>query len=210
MLTPFRALAGSKRLLALATLTAISLLGAAPGSNAQSEIRVLPRGIDQLTNEAKVIVHGYVTSIKIEPHPQLQNLMTLVVSLNVKEVYKGRPQASLVFRQYVWDLDRSPKALEYRTGDEVVLLLGPVSAYGLSSPVGLEQGLFRVSRNNQGRLVALNGRRNLGLFDHVAERARARGMQLPAPTGALANQHREGPVLLTDLKDAILTFARAH
>ena len=175
---------------------------------AQNSARVLSRGLDQLTEEASIIVHGSVTSARIEPHPQLPNLMTLVVSLRVKETYKGAPQTSLTFRQYIWDFDANRKPLKYRAGEELVLLLGPVSEYGLSSPVGLDQGVFRISPDEKGRPVALNDRQNLRLFEHVMEHANARRVVLPPRTARLAIQHRQGGILLTDLKDAIRTFAR--
>ena len=42
-----------------------------PDSYCQRGARTLPLGIDQLTQQADVIVHGYVTSAKIELHPQV-------------------------------------------------------------------------------------------------------------------------------------------
>lgn len=62
------------------------------------------RGLDQLTQEAQVIVHGHVIATKVEPHPQLKNLTTVVVTLSVIDVLKGAPQKTLVFRQYLWDI----------------------------------------------------------------------------------------------------------
>jgi hypothetical protein len=202
---------GQRRSVASALLLiATALVGGALDLTAQDSVRIVPRSLDQLTSEARLIVHGYVTSVKVEPHPQLQNLMTMLVSVKVKEVYKGGAQSSLVFRQYVWDLNRNGKALQYRTGEEVILLLGPVSRYGLSSPVGLDQGLFQVSQDAKGRPIAINGRGNLGLFDRVAERAHSRGLRLAPPITALASQHRNGPVLVSDLKTAIIAFAGAN
>src|SRR5262250_2509151 len=57
-------------------------------SCSQTSARTLARSIDQLIEESDVIVHGSVVSSKIEPHPQLKNLMTVVVTMNVKETYK--------------------------------------------------------------------------------------------------------------------------
>jgi hypothetical protein len=179
-------------------------------SHAQSAARTLPRGLDQLTEEADVIVHGYVLSTKVEPHPQLSNLMTTVVSMSVTDTYKGKPQKSIVFRQYIWDLHGQFGAAEYHKGEELLLLLGPASEYGLTSPVGLEQGRFRVLRDGKGKVVAVNGRGNLGLFDSVEQRARARGLQLSPRTAALAKQPQAGPVPLADLADAIRTFGRTR
>lgn len=167
----------------------------------------LPRSLDQLTEESAVIVHGYVVSCKVEPHPKLKNLMTEVVALRVVETYKGQPRKNLEFRQYVWDLRARVSGGEYHKGQELLLLLRPVSEYGLTSPVGLEQGRFQVSRDGRGQMVAVNGRGNFGLFDSVEQRARRRGMQLTPRTLALARKTTAGPIALADLEDAIRTFA---
>ena len=59
----------------------------------------VPQALDQMAQEAEVIFRGVVTSAKVEPHPRLANLMTVVVSMNVSEVVKGSPRKSIVFRQ---------------------------------------------------------------------------------------------------------------
>jgi len=159
--------------------------------------------MDQLTREAAVIVRGVVTSTKIEPHPQLKNLTTAVVSMQVLETYKGQSQKKLVFRQFVWDLRTQLSPQGYEKGQEVVLFLEPVSEYGLTSPVGLEQGRFRVTRDRQGRATVLNGRGNAGLFNSVEQRARAQGKQLSPRTATLAKQNKSGPLALSELEEAI-------
>lgn len=173
---------------------------------AQTTARTLPRALDQLASEADVIVHGYVVSARVESHPQLTNLMTVVVKMNVLDTYKGKPQKSLVFRQYLLDLRAQLGATEYRKGQELLLLLGPVSEFGLTSPVGLEQGRFLVSRDAKGKAVAVNGRGNLGLFNSVEKRAQANGVQLSARTTALVRHPAPGPIPLADLEDALRTF----
>src|SRR6266545_4839003 len=170
---------------AIGLCASVLLLLASPDSHAQGTARTIPRALDQLTQESDLIVRGYVLSTRIEPHPQLTNLMTIVVSMNVVDTYKGKPRKSIVFRQYLWDLHAQFGATEYHKGQEVLLLLGPVSELGLTSPVGLEQGCFRVTRDVKGKAVALNGRGNLGLFDAVEQRAQARGLQLSPRTTAL-------------------------
>lgn len=174
---------------------------------AQSSARTVPRSLDQLTAEADLIVHGYVTSARFEPHPQLRNLMTVVVTMRIAETYKGPPRKTITFRQYVWDLNQQKAAAgDYGKGQELLLLLRPVSEYGLTSPVGLEQGRFLISRDHLGNVTALNGRGNVGLFNSVAQRAQTRGLHLSPHTLAVAQQHRAGPIKLNDLKEAIRSF----
>jgi hypothetical protein len=166
--------------------------------------------LDQLTQEARLIVHGSIRSVKVEPHPQFANLMTVVVSLKVQDTLKGPPQQSLEFRQYIWDIRDQLKASRYWKGQELLLMLGPVSKYGLTSPVGLEQGRFRIVRDAAGQLTAINGRGNAGLFEHAESRAQARGVKLSPRALSLVRQQQPGPISLSDLEDAIRAFARAE
>jgi hypothetical protein len=186
------------------------LFAIVPLAHSQHTALTLSRGLDQLTEEADVIIHGSVTSTRIEPHPQLHNLNTIVVSLEVKDTYKGKPQKKLTFRQFVWDANPQQELAEYGKHQELVLFLGPVSEYGLTSPVGLEQGRFRVYMDKNKKVVASNGRGNLGLFNSVVKRASAHGVTLSPRTQQIAQQARPSPLLLTDLEEAVRTFARAR
>jgi hypothetical protein len=176
---------------------------------AQRGAVIAPESIDQLTQDATLIVHGNVTSAKVEPHPQFGNLMTVLVTMNVGETLKGTSQKSIQFRQYIWDIRDQLDSAQYAKNEELLLMLGPVSQYGLRSPVGLDQGRFRITRDSQGQAVAANGRGNLRLFEATEQRAQARGIKLSARVTALSRQRSTAPVPLSDLKDAIRSFARA-
>ncbi len=190
-----------------ATLAVLIVLCSSMGG--QRGALTVPRSLDQLSQEAAVIVQGYVDSAKVEPHPQLKNLTTVVITISVEDTLKGPPQKSLQFRQYIWDLRDQLDAAGYRKGQELLLMLGPVSPYGLTSPVGLEQGRFRILRDASGQASAINGRGNVGLFQATAQRAQSLGIQLSPRVSALAQQTGAAPVPLNDLKDAIRAFARA-
>jgi hypothetical protein len=178
-----------------------------PFCQAQSSARTVARSLDQLIGEAAVIVRGQVVSVRFEPHPQLQNLMTVVVSMKLSQTYKGLPQKLLVFRQYAWNVDPRFRSTEYQKGQELILLLRPVSEYGLTSPVGLEQGRFVITSNPRtGEKLAANGWGNLGLFDHVEERARTQGAYLSPRAIAAVRQRRPGPVPVEQLEDVIRAF----
>src|SRR4029077_9563482 len=135
-----RAHSSFKVRLALVTVLALPLT-----SSAQRGARTVPKSLDQMVQQAETIVHGSVISARVEPHPELKNLSTVVVSMSVQSMLKGKAQKTLQFRQFIWDIRDQLDAAEYRKGQELVLLLGPVSKYGLTSPVGLEQGRFRVT-----------------------------------------------------------------
>ena len=177
---------------------------------AQRGALTVARGLDQLVQESQVIVHGSVKSAIVEPHPKFSNLMTVLVTLHVQETLKGTAQKSVQFRQYIWDIRDQFNAAGYRKGQELLLLLGPVSQYGLTSPVGLEQGRFRITRDSSGRESAINGRGNAGLFQQTEARAKAQGITLSPRQAALVRQQQPGAMALSDLKDAIRTFARAQ
>lgn len=176
-------------------------------SSAQRGARTLSRSLDQMAQQAETIVHGYVLSAKVEPHPQLKNLSTVLVSINVAAMLKGKPQKTFQFRQYIWDVRDKLDSAEYQKGQELLLLLGPVSQYGLTSPVGLEQGRFRITHDGNGQPMAVNGRGNIGLFQATEQRAQSQKLKLSARTTALIRQAQPGPVPLADLKEAIQNFA---
>lgn len=175
---------------------------------AQTGTRTLTRSLDQLVDESSVIIRGQVVSAQVQPHSQLKNLLTVVVTINVTNTYKGTQQKSLVFRQYVLSNDPEDN-LGYHKGQELILLLRPASEYGLTSPAGLEQGRFQVQTQKDGQRTVVNGRGNLGLFDHLQEHALVRGLQLSPRSLAVAKSPQQ-PLLVQDLENLIRAFAGAH
>ncbi|HKV61422.1 MAG TPA: hypothetical protein VJO16_05880 [Candidatus Acidoferrum sp.] len=99
-----------------------------------------------------------------------------MVTLTVNKVLKGEAASNITFRQYLWDARDLPVFGGYKGAGELLLFLNPVSPYGLTSPVGLEQGRFRILRDAKGNRYALNGRGNLGLFNQVESKAGSRGL----------------------------------
>jgi len=162
--------------------------------------------LDQLVEQAHTIVRGHVVSAVPQPHPQFSNLQTVVVTIKVERVLKGSAGPNFVFRQFVWDVRDLPTLAGYNKSDELLLLLNPVSEYGLTSPVGLEQGRFRILRDSKGNATALNGRGNIGLFDQVSSRLAERGVVPSRQAAALLTQPR-GPVPLQALEDLVQTLA---
>lgn len=177
-------------------------------ASAQRGALTAPESIDELTQQSTLIVHGYITSAHVEPHPQFHNLMTVLVTMNVEDTLKGSSQKNLQFRQYIWDIRDQLDAAKYAKKQELLLMLGPVSPYGLRSPVGLEQGRFHITRDSKGQAVAVNGRGNLELFRATEQRAGERGIKLSTRVTALARRTGAGPIPLADLKDAIRSFSK--
>jgi hypothetical protein len=137
--------------------------------------------LDHLVQAAQTIVRGHVVSLRIEHHPQFSNLETVVITLSVSKTLKGDAASSFTFRQLLWDVRDTSTLAGYKGSGEVLLFLNPVSHYGLTSPVGLEQGRFRILRDAKGNKYALNGRGNLGLFSNVIDKAGNRGLTLSKP-----------------------------
>ncbi|MBZ5528178.1 MAG: hypothetical protein LAN71_09805 [Acidobacteriia bacterium] len=148
---------------------------------AQRGAYVHPANLDYLAQQAEIILRGHIVSARVEPHPQFSSLQTVVVTLKVDKVIKGKADSTHTFRQFIWDLRDSADAAGYRKADELLLFLNPASEYGLTSPVGLEQGRFRIVRDAQGNAFAVNGRGNAGLFSQVQEKAATRGITFSSP-----------------------------
>jgi len=174
---------------------------------AQRGALTVPQNIGQLSQRAGSIVRGQVVSVRVEPHPQLANLMTVVVSLRVTQSFRGNPGALLTFRQFIWDIRDKYDAAGYHKGQDLLLLLNPVSSYGLTSPVGMDQGRFEISRDVHGTLFAVNGVGNLGLFSKIA--APQISSKISAASSSLVVRHRSGPVPLLQLEEIIQSSSGA-
>ncbi len=195
-----------RRTLQRSFLIALACFAASPAL-AQRGALTLPQNLDELTDRARDIVRGTVVSAHVERHPELSNLHTVVVTLRVGETLKGGAQGSYTFRQYIWDVRDRHDAAGYRKGQELLLLMNAPSRYGLSSPVGIGQGRFRIERDRSGRAVAMNGAGNLRLFDRLPDAPDKRAALTPRQE-SLVVKHRSGPVALDDLTGMIRVYAR--
>jgi hypothetical protein len=187
-------------------LAAVTCL-ATSSAFAQRGAMTVPQNLDELTDRAQDVVRGTVVSARVEKHPELTNLHTVVVTLRVGETLKGAARDSYTFRQYIWDLRDRYDAAGYRKGQELLLLMNAPSRYGLASPVGIEQGRFRIRRDRSGRAVALNGAGNARLFDRLQDPPGKPAVLTPRQAGVVA-RHRQGPVALDALTGMIRAYAR--
>lgn len=175
---------------------------------AQNHAYTAPADLDTLVQTANTIVRGSVVSANIEPLPNFPNLRSVVVTLSVTRILKGKPTSTLTFRQFLWDAHDSSVFASYKQSGELLLFLNPVSTYGLTSPVGLEQGRFRVLRDSKGTQYVLNGRGNLGLFNQVSTKADARGISFSPEVQAMLSKP-SGRVRLDSFESAIQALAGA-
>jgi len=187
-------------------LCACALMAPIPAS-AQSDALTLPRNLGELVGESQIVLQGTVTGVLLEPHTQLKNLMTVVVTVQVEEALKGQPGSVYTFRQAVIDPKDQRQKMGYQTGQHVLLLLMKPSPYGLTSPAGLHQGRFRIDARADGTLQATNGAGNMGLFRGLTQHVETKGLQLSPDARALAAKTEGGPVPLEQLKSLIRTLA---
>jgi len=186
---------------------ALAALFLAAPAFAQRGAMTVPRSLEQMSERAADIVRGTVVSARVEKHPELSNLDTVVVTLRVRETLKGEARGNFTFRQYIWDIRDRWDAAGYRKGQDLLLVLNAPTRYGLTSPVGIEQGRFRIQRDRNGGFVALNGTGNLHLLDGVAEAAAKDGVALNARQADLVARHRGGAIELGALMAMFRAFA---
>ena len=191
---------------ALQCLVAFAACAAGTAAFAQRGALTLPRNLDELTDRASDIVRGTVVDARVEKHPELDNLHTIVVTLAVRETLKGDARDTYTFRQYIWDIRDRQDAAGYRKGQDLLLLMNAPSRYGLTSPVGLEQGRFRIQRDRSGREVALNGTGNLRLFERLQD-AKSVPAALTEQQSSLVARHRSGPIALDDVSAMIRAYS---
>jgi hypothetical protein len=185
-------------------LVLVSLL--VTSAYAQSNAITLPRNLADLVTESPTVVQGWITRVTLEPHDRLKNLLTVVVTVQLEDSLKGKATGTYTFRQAVIDARDQERRLGYRAGQHVLLLLIRPSEYGLASPAGMEQGRFRIEPGPDGKLTAVNGFGNVGLFRELPV-----GLQqnpaLSVEARRMIAQPSPGPVGLDQLKAVIRTIA---
>jgi hypothetical protein len=175
----------------------LTLLLLVSTGQAQRGAMTLPRSLEQITQQADLIVQGSIVSVKVEPHPQFHNLRTVLVTFAVEDALKGKAGKTLQFRQFIWDSRDRGDSAGYRKGQQLLLMLNRPSEYGLTSPVGLEQGRFEISRDATGNLIAVNGRGNAGLLAPAAPQNQAKASTASGAESAVGSP---AALRLDDLK----------
>ncbi len=190
-------------------LVVFALLFSALPTSAQRGAITLPRNLGELVDQSAVILRGSVISATVEPAPGLGSLSSVVVTLQVREVFKGIANPTFTFRQFIWDVRDRSDAAGYRKGQDLLLLLNAPTKYGLVSPVGIEQGRFRILRDAQGREFAVNGLGNAGLFRDLAPQLQLKGIVLPEGLAALVSAPAPRALHLEDLRELIQRISGA-
>ena len=172
-------------------------------AHAQRGAITLPRNLADLSSNAGQIIQGRVVSATVEPDPRYNHLQTLVLTLAVDDVLKGQAPTTFTFREFLWDIRDISDRAGYHLGDEVLLFLNNPTPLGLVTPVGLQQGRFRVVKGTDGQDYAINANQNAGLFDNVVRSGALNPAKLSAKSRATVQSFRQGPIALTALKESV-------
>jgi hypothetical protein len=191
-------------ILSLAATFSISL-----AAHAQRGAITLPRNLADLSSNAGQIIQGRVVSATVEPDPRYNHLQTLVLTLAVDDVLKGQAPTTFTFREFLWDIRDISDRAGYRLGDEVLLFLNNPTPLGLITPVGLQQGRFRVVKGSDGQDYAINANQNSGLFDNVVRSGALNPAKLSAKSRATVQSFQHGPIALTALKESVHLLAQS-
>jgi hypothetical protein len=154
----------------------LGLLAAAPAVQAQYLARQV--NLSYLAQRAGVIVEGRVIAARYEGHPDYPHVPTVLITLQVEQMLRGPEGERYTFRQFLLPREVRGGKRGYAVGQQLLLFLPEPSRYGLSSPIGHEQGRFHILRDQRGRDMVENEFHNLGLFHNVAQDAEQGGAAL--------------------------------
>ena len=172
-------------------------------AHAQRGAITLPRNLADLSSNAGQIIQGRVVSATVEPDPRYNHLQTLVLTLAVDDVLKGQAPTTFTFREFLWDVRDISDRAGYHLGDEVLLFLNSPTPLGFITPVGLQQGRFRVVKGADGQDYAINANQNSGLFDNVVRSGALNAAKLSAKSRATVQSFQRGPIPLTAMKESV-------
>lgn len=164
----------------------------------QTTAQVVRLNVAQLLRNADRALVGKCISVSTEIDKKLGKPVT-IATFTVTQRIKGNIGNEVTIRQFGGKREGSFPLLisgmpSYKEGEEVILFLYGVSQYGFSSPVGLLQGKFLVTKDKTtGKRVAINGIRNANLFDGLRiQEFSALGVFSPAELKLM--EVKQGPV----------------
>ena len=138
-------------------------------------LQTLQMNLEGMARQSGRIVEGVVLSaVKGSVVvPGQKEVPVMEYTLSVSTVMKGKKDDTLVVRHIILPGLSDPTKGEgvssgfphYKVGEHLILFLTHESSIGLSSPVGLMQGVFQVQKGKNGESArVVNGKNNVGLF----------------------------------------------
>jgi hypothetical protein len=134
--------------------------------------RVLPVSLEELSQRAGKVFSGRCVATETVFDESLGMKITQV-TFEVDRVVKGEADSTVTIRMLGED-SGVPGLPRFETGEDVILFLYDDSRLGLTSPVGMLQGKFRVHTDKNGEKLATNGTGNRGLFQNLSIEAQER------------------------------------
>jgi hypothetical protein len=169
-------------------IAALLFAALAAFSMAARSTSVLPVDLDHLVKGAAVAFQGTVTDVHTERDPQSNGRIVTLVTFQVEDALKGPVGSTYTLKQIGGRLPtgeslRIDGIPSYTVGESYVVFLNGPSSLGLSSPVGLSQGRFRIATTATGLEVS-NGRDFRDMTANIPQQslppgARARFAQAP-------------------------------
>ena len=169
-----------------------------------AQLLTQPVNLTYLAQRADVIVQGRVSKVAKRNLVRFSNIPTVEVTLEVEKMLRGPQKRTYTFCEVFLGLRAKEGKQGYQVGQRLLLFLTSPSRYGLSSPVGIEQGRFHITYNSGGDEVIANEFGNAGLF-------KGGDYSPPKGTKLSVNQMRitttkSGPIPLSDLVSLVGTL----
>lgn len=193
---------------------AAGVLGLCLMAGAASAMTVRPMAFSTIVQDSDTIVHGVVTKVVSGEDP-VTGLICTWTTVKVIEGLKGKSRSSeLTYKQF-GGVDKA-RGIHFDgqravaiPGHEILLCLYPKSRSGLTSPVGHQQGIFRVKIDaaTKGKYID-NGVPSAVLFPKTKEDPTKTSKQDQAAGREALDQCRS--LKLDDVKKGIAEFVTAH
>ena len=127
-----------------------------------AQFLVQPVNLAYLSQRADVIMQGRVTKVVQEPMPGYPNIPTVEITISVDSSLRGTKAKTYTFREVLLGLKHRTGKRAYIVGQQLFLFLPSPSQYGLSSPIGMGQGRFRIAQDARGKATVMNEHSNAG------------------------------------------------
>ncbi|MFB3922334.1 MAG: hypothetical protein ACE145_11470 [Terriglobia bacterium] len=169
---------------------------------ARAEFLMRQVNLAYLSQRAEIIVQGRVVSVRYEGLPGYPHIPTVLVTLDVERMLRGPAERQYTFRQWIGSRRELGAKRGYLVGQRLMLFMLSPSQYGLSGPIGREQGRFHITRDARGGEQIANEFSNAGLFKNVSETAQKAGASLSEKQMQTASTP-SGAVPLNDFVDLV-------
>jgi hypothetical protein len=186
--------------------TLLIVLLACPPSHATV---LRPLNLEEMTDRAEHIFSGRCVDVQAVRDLELEQWVTITTFV-VERGVKGVSRETVTIRllgghEPERDRPRIRGMPRFHRGEEVILFLYGDSELGLTSPVGLGQGKFSVTRDKHGRSLAMNSTGNRNLLHGLSRGAERR---LGPAAEVWKGRADLPPELLLDLVESLVRGSR--